>query len=151
MSTESDPANAPVEPLTLLRVLRDAAPLPWLLTGEQNDDQVEGLEAAPTLPWHVPGNWPHAVIHQFQPGPIMGRGDGYSIADGMQNEADARLVRAAREMAEAISYALTCLYPCDADATPFEMRQAIGMAKERLREAERAVIGPIPTAKPVGG
>ena len=147
MSTELDRANPPVAPLTLLDVLRDAAPLPWLLTGEQHETQAEG---EPTLPWHVQGAWPHAVIHQFQPGPIMGRGDGYSIADGMQNEANARLVRAAREMAEAISYALTCL-----DAVPVGHVDAEWLApmlqdaRDRLREAERAVIGPIPTAKPV--
>lgn len=146
MPVTEDPANQP-RPLTLADVLTDAAPSPWLISGEQHEDEAEGQHC---LPWHVPGNWPYTVIHQFQPGPIMGRGDGYEISRGTQDENNARLIRAAREMAEAIHCALICL---DAAAT---VRQSttdrtgfVADARARLQEAERAVTGPMQFGRPV--
>lgn len=131
--------------VTLVDVLEGASPGPWLLSGEQYLSQVEG---EPSLPWHVPGNWPFAVIHQYDPNTYhLGRGDGFQIAGGVQELANARLVRAAREMAEAIAVALALLDPLPSSLTG--ILQHMHAARARLKQAEAAITAPIPMAKPV--
>lgn len=152
MSTEHETYGVTVtRSVTLVDVLEGASPGPWLLSGEQNDDRPAQGENDPAPPWHVPGNWPFAVIHQYGPDTAhLGRGDGFQIAAGMQKMEDARLVRAAREMAEAIAAAIKYLDDALLDHMDWDrLAESIQTAHYRLKQAEAAITAPIPMAKPV--